>query len=64
MEDFTLETTNSPIFMVRQRCKKCGSTSMKINWMSWDGKKVEHADIYCANCDSFITHVNVSPYEE
>ena len=55
---------DKPMFMIREKCKKCGSTLIRINWMSYDGIKIEHLDIYCGVCESFITHVDVSPYEE
>jgi len=56
--------STKPIFMGKVTCPKCGSKVVKVHMMSFGGIGIEHADIYCAICDTFIIHVNLTPYEE
>jgi len=57
-------STKDPLFIDKVHCPKCGSILVKANYMmTGTTPGVDHIDIYCGVCETFITHMNISPYE-
>jgi len=57
-------SVNNPLFVGKLSCSECKSHLLKVHLMHMGTSPgFDHVDIYCAVCERFITHFNVSPYE-